>query len=140
MATAEAPPQHWSPCTRASILVVDDDSDSRDALQAILELDGHEVRCAADGLAALAAVSEFVPDVIFLDISMPRMDGYVVCDRMRSMTKLDATTIVALSALAGAEHSRRCLQSGFDEQIGKPLDVDRVTGILQELQVPKQLS
>ena len=99
-------------------------------MQAILELDGHEVRCAADGPAALAAVSEFIPDVIFLDISMPRMDGYVVCNRMRSMTKLDATTIVALSALAGTEHNRRCVQSGFDEQIGKPLDVDRVTHIL----------
>jgi CheY-like chemotaxis protein len=116
--------------SRASVLVVDDDRDSREVLQAILQLDGHDVRCAEDGPAALAVASEFVPDVIFLDINMPKMNGYVVCDRMRAMRQLDATRIIALSALRGEAHNKLCTEVGFDEQISKPLDVDRVTELL----------
>ncbi|MEJ1963737.1 MAG: response regulator [Gammaproteobacteria bacterium] len=115
----------------ASILVVDDDRDSREALQGILELDGYDVRCAADGPSALIVAASFVPDIVFLDIHMPQMDGYDVCQRMRRMGKLHGARIFALTALDTERHAQRCVLAGFDGRLTKPLNPQRLTQLLR---------
>lgn len=117
----------------ASILLVDDDRDSRDALQGLLELDGHEVRCAEDGASAMRAVVGFVPDVVILDIHMPRMDGYAVCRHLKEMKALSDTRIFALTALDSAQHVKKCDQAGFDERLTKPMSFDRLRHLLKNL-------
>ena len=113
------------------VLVVDDDEDSREALKGLLELDGYDVRCAPDGPVAIKVAHAFVPDVVILDIHMPKMDGYTVCRLMRRMDKLKGTRIFALTALDGAQHVQECSAAGFDERITKPLQPDALTQLLR---------
>jgi two-component system, sensor histidine kinase len=114
-----------------SVLVVDDDGDSRDALKCLLELDGYDVRVAPDGLSALRLARVSTPDIVILDIHMPQMDGYSVCRAMRHMEELKATRIFALTALDTAQHVRDCTAAGFDERITKPLQPDTLTQLLR---------
>lgn len=114
-----------------SILIVDDDPDSREALHALLLMEGHEVRSAADGGAALCLAADRAPDVVLLDINMPVMDGYAVCRRLRDMASLAATRIYAITALSGSIHSARCRMAGFDLHFGKPLDVEALMRLLR---------
>ena len=114
------------------MLIVDDDEDSREALKCLLELDGYDVRSAADGASALKKVQYSTPDVVILDIHMPQMDGYTVCRLMRRMDKLKGTRIFALTALDTAQHVRECAAAGFDERITKPLQPDTLNQLLRE--------
>jgi two-component system OmpR family response regulator len=114
-----------------SILIVVDDRDSREALHALLLTEGHEVRSAADGSAALSLAAHRAPDVVLLDINMPVMDGYAICRRLRDMGSLAATRIYALTALSGSVHYARCRVAGFDRHFGKPLDVEALMRLLR---------
>src|SRR4051812_3495826 len=111
-------------CRRPSVLVVDDDRDSRETLTELLRLEGCEVRSAASGESCLQLAKKFIPDVVFLDIQMPQMNGYDVCRQLRGLKQFDHTRIVALSALSGPEHSSRCNVAGFDEVMVKPPQID----------------
>jgi CheY-like chemotaxis protein len=114
-----------------SILVVDDDRDTRDTLRALLLMEGHEVRGAADGATALRLAAERAPDVVLLDINMPLMDGYAVCRRLREMASLAATRIYAVTALSGTDHYARYRDAGFDRHVGKPIDLDSLNELLR---------
>jgi len=105
-----------------NLLVIDDDADAREMLALVLEMDGHTVRIAKDGAEALAVAGEFGPDVIFLDIEMPRMNGYTACRNLRRLPGLEKARIYAVSGVTGATHERRCGESGFNGQISKPAD------------------
>ena len=112
-------------CERPHIgtaLIVDDDVDSCEMFALVLEMAGHTVRTANDGEEALAVAQAFEPDVIFLDIEMPKADGYVTCQRLRKMEGLEKTRIYAVSGVTGVAHERRCSEAGFDGQISKPAD------------------
>jgi CheY-like chemotaxis protein len=124
-------PPDIPPTDLPSILVVDDDQDSREALHELLLMEGHEVRGAADGPTAIRLATEWVPDVVLLDINMPIMDGYAVCRRLREMASLAATRIYALTALSGSDHYARCRAAGFDRHFGKPLDLESLRGLLR---------
>ena len=124
-------PSGQSLATPASVLIVDDDEDSREALKGLLELDGYAVRSAADGMSALKMAQCSAPDVVILDIHMPRMDGYTVCRLMRRMDRLKRTRIFALTALDTDRHIRECSEAGFDERITKPLQPDTLTQLLR---------
>lgn len=121
---------HWHPSSaendrrlgRRLVLVVDDDRDSRETLALLLTLAGHDVRTAYDGLSALKAAAELQPDIVFLDISMPRLDGYTVCRQLRQSAVCRDTPIYALTGLSGPEHERRCRESGFTALLTKPLE------------------
>jgi two-component system alkaline phosphatase synthesis response regulator PhoP len=113
------------------VLVVDDDEDSRDALQGLLELDGYDVRSAPGGAAALKVAPVFAPDIVILDIHMPGIDGYTVCRLMRRMDQLKATRIFALTALDTDQHVQNCSAAGFDERITKPLQPDTLSQLLR---------
>jgi CheY-like chemotaxis protein len=105
-----------------SVLVVDDDADAREMLALVLTLAGHTVRTASDGVEALTVAEAFFPDVIFLDIEMPKANGYTACQNLRRSHSLHDVRIYAVSGVTGAAHDRRCNEVGFDGQLSKPAD------------------
>jgi signal transduction histidine kinase/ActR/RegA family two-component response regulator len=112
------------------VLVVDDNGDAAEALAMMLELAGHDTRTAADGPAGLAVARAFRPDVVFLDIGLPGLDGYKVAELMRAEPALAATTLVALSGWGSDEHKRRSQQAGFGYHLTKPADSEELTALL----------
>jgi CheY-like chemotaxis protein len=107
---------------KSSVLVVDDNVDSREMFALVLEIAGHTVRTAKDGEEALAVAEAFGPDVIFLDIEMPKANGYITCRNLRKLAALQKARIYAVSGVTGPAHVRRCGEAGFDGQISKPAD------------------
>ena len=105
------------------VLVVDDNVDAAESIAKILRLCGHEVRCEYDGQSALAAVRDYTPDVVVLDIGLPGMDGYEVASRLRSMDRR-SMRIVAVTGYGQEEDRRRSRESGFDQHLTKPVDPD----------------
>ena len=112
------------------IVVVDDNVDAADALATMLTLAGHETRTASDGPQGLAVARAFRPDVVFLDIGLPGLDGYRVAEQMRADPALAATTLVALSGWGSDEDKRRSRQAGFAYHLTKPAGSAALTGLL----------
>ena len=108
---------------RQTVLIADDDADARASLGELLELAGHQVHTCGDGKAALRIACECHPDVVFLDIEMPGLDGYAVCHQLRSRAGFEQTRVYALSGLTGPAHEQRCREEGFSGQFVKPLEI-----------------
>lgn len=102
------------------ILVVDDNPDAAELVAQLLSLRGHEVAFACSGADALAAAERFDPEVIFLDIGMPDMDGYQVASALRRSGRFPSTRIVALTAWGNAKAREWSAATGFDAHILKP--------------------
>jgi two-component system, OmpR family, response regulator MprA len=100
------------------VLVVDDDPDVRDAVEAALELEGHAVATAADGLAALTRLRQAEFDAVVLDVLMPNLDGFEVCRRLRAAG--NRTPILILTARDSEEDTIRGLDFGADDYLVKP--------------------
>jgi CheY-like chemotaxis protein/two-component sensor histidine kinase len=118
------------PAPARDILIVEDNVDARETLRQLLELQGHRVRVAADGAAAIVAVQAAAPDVALIDVGLPGMDGYEVARRIRA----DANRHVVLIALTGyglAEDRRRSTAAGFDLHLVKPLDGEKLESALR---------
>ena len=96
------------------ILIVDDQPSARETLLSILEPDGYEIRLAENGKKALEEVEEFEPDVILLDVMMPGMDGYEVCERIRGNPKTAEIPILFLTAPENKKDYLRGLNVGAD--------------------------
>jgi CheY-like chemotaxis protein len=102
-------------------LVVDDNVDGAESLATLLKLLGHEVHVAHDGPAALLATADVRPEVVFLDIGLPGMDGYEVARRLRRPGRSEAL-LVALTGYGQEEDRRRSREAGFDHHLVKPVD------------------
>jgi PAS domain S-box-containing protein len=113
------------------IVVVEDNDDVRDVLREVLELMGHEVATAGDGEIGYATILDKHPDVAFIDLGLPLMNGYEVAARVRQNDR--HTRLVALTGYGQPEHRRRALAAGFDLLIVKPLDPDKFGEILDRL-------
>ena len=111
-----------APPRRRRALIVDDDRDTRETLAILLTWAGHDVQEAADGVEALRLAEQFRPDVVFLDIGMPRLNGYEVCRGLRQSPALRHARIFALSGISGAEHDALCDEAGFSARLTKPVD------------------
>jgi two-component system CheB/CheR fusion protein len=114
------------------VLVADDNIDAAESLCLNLQVLGHETRAAFDGEEALTLAREFQPDVVFLDIGMPKLDGYEACRRLRAEPWAHGMTLVALTGWGQAEDRRRTLEAGFDYHLVKPADPTLVTKIVAE--------
>ncbi len=101
------------------VLVVEDDAEIADVLRRTLRQEGHEVRSAADGVAALEAAEEFVPDLVILDLGLPKLDGVEVCRRLRSES--DAPILI-LTARTQTDDRVEGLDSGADDYLVKPFE------------------
>jgi PAS domain S-box-containing protein len=108
------------------VLVVDDNRDAGDSLALLLRLDGHEVQVVYDGPSALAACAGCRPDIVFLDLGMPGLDGYEVCRRLREAPELAGLRIVALTGWGQDADRRRSAEVGFDHHLVKPADPDEL--------------
>jgi CheY-like chemotaxis protein len=103
----------------------------------ILQMMGNDTRTAYDGEEAVAAASEFQPDVILLDLDLPKLNGYEVCRRIRKQPGGKELVIIAQTGYGQAEDRRRTHEAGFDYHIVKPLDPDALMDLLAELQQVK---
>jgi CheY-like chemotaxis protein len=121
--------------TPARILVADDNETNRDILATRLEASGYEVLHAGDGEEALAVTREHRPDLILLDIMMPKLDGIEVCRRLKADAALPFTPIVLVTAKAESSDVVEGLDAGADEYLTKPIDqkalVARVKALLR---------
>lgn len=113
------------------ILIVDDNVDAAESLAMILKLNGHETQCAYEPEAALASEPGFDPHLIFLDIGLPRMDGYEVARRIRAGNR--SVRLVALTGYGQPEDASRAKAAGFDAHLLKPLDFDELARIIERL-------
>jgi signal transduction histidine kinase/ActR/RegA family two-component response regulator len=104
------------------IVVIDDNADAATTLAMLLEELGGTARVAHDGESGLEAVSTFQPDIVFLDIGMPRMDGYDVCRRIRQQPSPRPRVIIAVTGWGQAQDKQRALDAGFDAHLTKPVD------------------
>ena len=128
-----------STCTRRAplagerVLAVDDDFDGRDMLAALLEAAGAEVRTAASGAEALAALRVWWPTMIVCDIGMPGQNGYELIGAIRALPGGDRIPAAAFTAYARREDCLRALAAGFQAHIPKPADADDLIAALAGL-------
>lgn len=102
------------------ILVADDNNDAAEAMALLLQLAGHEVRTANDGIEALAVAETFEPQIVLLDLGMPRMDGYEAARRIRRQAWGRNATLVALTGWGQQQDRQRTSDAGFDAHLVKP--------------------
>jgi CheY-like chemotaxis protein len=106
------------------LLVVEDNVDARQTLRTLLEALGHEVHEAADGEAGVAAALERRPDLVFVDIGLPRLDGYEVARRLRAAKS--GVRLVALTGYGREDDLQRARDAGFDEHLLKPATLEQL--------------
>lgn len=112
------------------VLLADDNVDFAESLAMILQMMGHEVRLAHDGVEAVAAAGEFAPDFAFLDIGLPRLNGYELARRLRDMPATRQSVLVAVTGWGQEDDKRRAREAGFDLHLVKPVEPDQILDIL----------
>ena len=130
--TARQPAAEKAAVVPRRILIVDDNVDSADSLAMLLNLVGHEVWTAYDGASGILAAVEHRPQVILLDIGLPRMDGYEVARRLRQDPRTSGVTLVAMTGYGQPEDRRRTGEAGFDHHLVKPADLDELAELLAQ--------
>jgi CheY-like chemotaxis protein len=111
------------------IVLIDDNDDGRSMLRCLCELQGHEVYEAADGIAGVACAVETQPDIAFVDIGLPGIDGYEVARRVRARSG-QLPYLVALSGYGSSEHRALAFAAGFDEHIAKPMQMVQFAAVI----------
>ena len=132
--SAEPAAPEAAPARRAArILIVDDNADAAESLAMVLGLVGHDVRTAGSAEEAIERLDEFIPEVAFLDIGLPKMDGYDLARALRAEPRASSARLVALTGYGRGPDRRRAIDAGFDEHMVKPVDIDSLLGRLDEL-------
>jgi CheY-like chemotaxis protein len=104
------------------ILIADDNADSAESMGMLLRLMGNDVRIANDGLDAVEQAERFQPDIVLMDIGMPRLDGYEAARRIRNQGWSRDTLLVAVTGWGPSDDSEEATAAGFDHHFTKPLD------------------
>jgi CheY-like chemotaxis protein len=113
------------------VLVVDDDPNMAETLGRWLRNAGHRVQIASDGASAIAEVVRSRPEIVLLDIAMPKIDGYEVARRLRALPALHSCVLVALTGMAEPGDVERAKHAGFDHHMAKPPDLRRLAALLK---------
>jgi CheY-like chemotaxis protein len=116
------------------IVIADDNRDSADSMAMLLEAGGHEVHVAYDGVQAVETAGRTRPEVILLDIGMPKMNGFECARAIRGQAWAAATLLIALTGWGQEEDKRRALEAGFDRHLTKPVDPVKLEGALRPAQ------
>ena len=120
------------------VLVIDDSNTIRRSAEIFLKQGGHEVTLAEDGFDALSKVSDSLPDLIFCDIMMPRLDGYQTCAIIKRNEKFAATPVVMLSSKDGVFDKARGRMVGSQEYLTKPFTKDQLLQAVQQFGAANQ--
>ena len=118
---------------RVFALVVDDSITVRRVTQRLLERNGMRVITARDGMEAMSLLQEHTPDVILLDIEMPRMDGYEVASQVRNDARLGDVPIIMITSRVGDKHRARAIELGVDDYLGKPYQESQLLDAIEPL-------
>ena len=115
------------------VLVVDDNEDSVDSMVMLLELLGNQVYTARDGIEAIEAAERFRPELVLMDMGMPRMNGYDATRRIREQPWGQEMIIIALTGWGQEDDRHRSREAGFDAHLVKPVDHDALLRLLASL-------
>lgn len=115
------------------MLVVEDVEDIRDLIRINLSLEGFDVSTAEDGVICLAVVDEVDPDLITLDVAMPRLDGFSTAERLRARPETAGIPLVIVSARAQGTDKQRGDEIGVDAYLTKPFDPDELVATVRRL-------
>jgi CheY-like chemotaxis protein/two-component sensor histidine kinase len=141
-ATVPPPAMTREPAVTAKglrILIVDDNRDAAGMLAMLLQFSGHETHMAHDGVEAVEATTKLRPDVIFLDIGLPRLNGYEAARKIREQQgQPSRPLLVALTGWGQDEDRRRSEEAGFDAHLVKPVDEAALGKLLDDLTASKQ--
>jgi chemosensory pili system protein ChpA (sensor histidine kinase/response regulator) len=118
---------------RTFALVVDDSITVRRVTQRLLERHGMKVMTAKDGVDALSILQDHLPDVILLDIEMPRMDGYELASQVRADARLADIPIVMITSRVGEKHRARAIELGVNDYLGKPYQENQLLDAIEPL-------
>jgi CheY-like chemotaxis protein len=125
--------------TRLRVLVVEDDPDTADSMEMLLRLYAHDVQVARDGVIALRAVLDGHPDVVLLDIGLPKLDGWQLAKEIRSRTGKKRPFLIAISGYGMQADQMRSQEAGIDLHLVKPVEpemLQEILGRFQTLLVP----
>jgi DNA-binding response OmpR family regulator len=122
----------------ASVLIADDDPNIVRALRFLMDREGHAVRTAPDGEQALAAIEEMPPDLVLLDLMMPKGSGYEVCRTLRANRSYDKVSIIMLTAKGREDDQRLGMSLGADAYIAKPFAIDDVVRCVTDVLARRQ--
>lgn len=112
------------------ILVVDDQCDIADSLVRLLETLGYQAKAVYNGRDAADEALRFLPDLVFIDIRMPGLDGYQTVSRIRAHRECAHAILVALTGAASSEDKHRAYEAGFDLHVAKPMNIDKLMELL----------
>jgi CheY-like chemotaxis protein len=118
------------------VLIVDDNRDAADTLAMLIKSEGHTVETAYDSEAGLKLARRLMPDIIFHDIGMPIVDGYMAARSLRQDPKFNKTVLIALTAYDATQDRRRASMAGFDLHMTKALDFDDLKLALSKTRQP----
>jgi PAS domain S-box-containing protein len=132
LSVAQPPPEEERPAVsgRRRVLVVDDNRDAATSLAIMLRLMGNETQTAHDGLEALEVAAAFRPDLILLDIGMPKLNGYDTARQIRQQSWGKHITLVALTGWGQEEDRRKSREAGFDSHMVKPIQIQDLEKLL----------
>jgi signal transduction histidine kinase/DNA-binding response OmpR family regulator len=133
----EPPPPRPAPKASLRILVVDDNHDSASTLAMMLQIVGHQVRTGGDGAEGIELAEKFRPDVILLDLGMPKLNGYETCEAIRGKPWSASTIIIAMTGWGQEDDRRRTRAAGFDHHFVKPVDPAALIDLLAKLETVK---
>ncbi len=126
-----------TPKSALRILIVDDNRDSADSLGMLLRIMGNDIRTAYDGQRGVELAEQFRPDVVLLDIGLPKLDGYQACRRMGVQPWGKAMVLIAMTGYGQEEDRLRSHEAGFDHHMVKPVDPPALMKLLAEFQQVK---
>jgi CheY-like chemotaxis protein len=127
------PAAEAAPVSPRRILIVDDNRDSAESLATLLSLTGNQTRTAFDGLEAVEAAKAFQPDLVLLDIGLPKLNGYEACRRIREQAWSNRIMLVALTGWGQEEDRSRASDAGFDGYLVKPVAYAALKKLLASL-------
>ena len=119
---------------KTRILVVDDNEDSAISLATMLEMLGHEARAAFDGVAAVETAESYKPDIVLLDIGLPKMSGLAAARKIREQSWGQAMFLIAVTGWGDEKDRRRSAEAGFDLHLVKPVDPAELENVLAQHQ------
>jgi PAS domain S-box-containing protein len=128
-----APPPPAEAVVTKRVLIADDNVDAAESLQLWLQLAGHEVRTAANGIEALSVAEAFLPEVALLDLGMPDLSGFDVARRIRSAPWGRAIVLIALTGWGQEEDRRRTAEAGFHHHLTKPIPPDAIEELIRKV-------